>query len=131
MSTKCCQSLLTKPNTHTYPTMLTLVGGFQNEISSDLVGKIESVLLKTNLNTHSMLSSYTMSFDALLYFEYTREFSRAYSHVHIGTKIPKLVVSERQKMPNSQNMQLGSIQRLIQCPWAITRPSKPILGYCE
>ena len=76
---------------------LTLVGGFQNEISSDLAGKIESVLRKTNLNTHSMLCSYTMPYDNLLYFEYTREFSCAYSHVHIGTKIPKLVVSERQK----------------------------------
>ena len=72
-----------------------------------------------------------MPYDNLLYFEYTREFSCAYSHVHIGTKKPKLVVSERQKMPKSQNMQLGPIQRLIQCPWAITRAPKPILGYGE
>ena len=59
------------------------------------------VLLKTNLNTHSMLGSYTMLYDTLLYFEYTREFTCAYSYVYIGTKTPKLVVSERQKMPNS------------------------------
>ena len=72
-----------------------------------------------------------MSYDNLLYFEYTREFSCAYSHVHIGTKIPKLVVSERQKMPKSQNMQLGSIKRLIQCLWAITRAPNPILEYGE
>ena len=78
-----------------------------------------------------MLGSYTMSYDTLLCFEYTRGFTCAYSHVHIGTKKPKLAVSERQKMPKSQNMQLGPIQRLIQCPWTITRPSKPILGYCE
>ena len=83
------------------PKVLTLVQGFQNEISSDLVGEIDSVLLKTNVNTHSMLRSYTMSYDTLLYFEYTREFSCAYSHVHIGTKIPKLVESETQKMPTS------------------------------
>ena len=80
---------------------LTLVQGFQNEISSDLVGEIERVLLKTNVNTHSMLGSYTVSYDNLLYSEYTREFSCAYSHVHIGTKIPKLGVSETQKMRTS------------------------------
>ena len=38
-----------------------------------------------------------MSYDNLLYFEYTREFTCAYSYVYIGTKNPKLVVSERQK----------------------------------
>ena len=77
---------------------LTLVEGFQDEILSDLAGEIEKVLLKTNTNTHSMLGTYTMSYDTLLYFEYTREFSCAYSNVYIGTKIPKLVASERQKM---------------------------------
>ena len=80
---------------------LTLVQGLEIEISSELAREIERVLLKTNLNTHSMLGSYTMSYDNLLYFEYTREFTCAYSHVHIGTKNQKLVVSERQKMPNS------------------------------
>jgi hypothetical protein len=80
---------------------LTLLEGLENKILSDLAGEVERVLLKSNLNTHSMLGSYTMSYDTLLYFEYTRKFSSAYSHVYIGTKIPKLVVSERQKMPNS------------------------------
>jgi len=81
--------------------VLTLVQGFQNEIFSNLAGEIERVLLKTNLNNHSMLGSYTIPYDTLLYFEYIREFTCAYSHVHIGTKTTKLAVSERQKMPNS------------------------------
>jgi hypothetical protein len=71
---------------------LTLVQGFQNEISSDLAGNIERVLIKTNLNTHSMLGSYTMLYDNLLYIEYTREFWCAYSHVHVGTQTPKLIL---------------------------------------
>ena len=36
-----------------------------------------------------MLGSYTMLYDTVLYFEYTREFMCAYSHVHIGTKSQK------------------------------------------
>ena len=38
-----------------------------------------------------------MSYNILLYFEYAREFTYAYSHVHTGTKTTELVVSERQK----------------------------------
>ena len=53
---------------------LTLVQGLEIEISSELAREIERVLLKTNLNTHSMLGLYTMSYDTLLYFEYTRDF---------------------------------------------------------
>ena len=69
---------------------LTLLQGLENEILSELVCEIERVLLKTNLITHSILGSYTMSYDTLLYFEYTREFSCAYSHVHIvASLMPK------------------------------------------
>jgi hypothetical protein len=76
---------------------LTLVQGFQNEIFSNLAGEIERVLLKTNLNNYSMLGSYTIPYDTLLYFEYIREFTCAYLHVHKGTKTTKFLVSERQK----------------------------------
>ena len=100
---------------------LTLVQGLEIEISSELAREIERVLPKTNLNTHSMLGLYTMSYDTLLYFEYTRDFFCVYSHVHTGTKTTKLSSSKQKKRSNSQYIQLGSIQRLIQCPWAITR----------
>ena len=77
---------------------LTLVQGLEIEISSELAREIERVLLKTNLNTHSMLGLYTMSYDTLLYFEYTREFFCVYSHVHTGTKTTKLSSSKKKKV---------------------------------
>ena len=77
----------------------TLVQGLEIEISSELAREIERVLPKTNLNTHSMLGLYTMSYDTLLYFEYTREFFCVYSHVHTGTKTTKLSSSKKK---NSQ-----------------------------
>ena len=55
------------------------------------------VLLKISVNTYSMLGSCTIPYDTLLYFEYTHEFTCAYSHVYVGTKTTKLIVWERQK----------------------------------
>ena len=76
---------------------LTLVQGLEIEILSELAREIERVLLKTNLNAHSMLGLYTMSYDTSLYFEYTREFFCVYSHVHTGTKTTKLSSSKKKK----------------------------------
>ena len=55
--------------------------GISKKKFNDFADEIERVLLKTNTNTHSMLGTYTMPYDTLLYFEYTREFSCAIAHV--------------------------------------------------
>ena len=61
-----------------------------------------------------MLGTYTMSYDTLLYYEYTREFTCAYSHVHIRTKTPKLVVSEIQKNAKIAEHAATTLRRTIE-----------------